>query len=63
MKELIISICFAEIWATPFLQFDRGQYGVTVASDSSDRSKDKTDQKVIVLYINCIEFEWIYHYV
>ncbi|PON98750.1 Basic-leucine zipper domain containing protein [Trema orientale] len=28
-------------------RFDTGQYGVTVASDSSDRSKDKTDQKTL----------------
>lgn len=37
------------------MQFDRGQSVANVASDSSDRSKDKSDQKVL-----CIKsFTWI----
>lgn len=31
-----------------FVQFDRGQYSGIVGYDSSDRSKDKSDQKVIL---------------
>ncbi|MBA0687696.1 hypothetical protein Goari_015210, partial [Gossypium aridum] len=31
----------------PFVQFGRGQTNAIVASDSSDRSKDKTDQKTL----------------
>jgi len=29
------------------MQFEQGQLAAIAASDSSDRSKDKTDQKVI----------------
>ena len=35
------------------MQFDGSQSTALVASDSSDRSKDKMDQKVKMLYINC----------
>lgn len=32
------------------MQFEQGQLGGVAASDSSDRSKDKTDQKVMVTF-------------
>jgi hypothetical protein len=35
------------------VQFDGSLSTALVASDSSDRSKDKMDQKVKMLYINC----------
>ncbi len=36
------------------MQFDRGQSLANVGSDSSDRSKDKSDQKVICIKL----FTW-----
>lgn len=37
------------------VQFDRSQSIANVASDSSDRSKDKSDQKVVCIKL----FTWI----
>lgn len=37
------------------MQFDRSQSIANVASDSSDRSKDKSDQKVVCIKL----FTWI----
>lgn len=34
----------------PHLQLDMGQRNAVMASDSSDRTKDKSDQKVVLVY-------------
>lgn len=45
------------------MQFDRNQYAIQVASDSSDRSKDKSDQKVIsikfISYVDKYELSFV----
>ena len=42
------------------MQYDRGQSTALVASDSSDRTRDKMDQKVKILYVNCIHCMLLY---
>lgn len=52
---LIIKVDIKNLTLASDIQFDRGQLGSNMASDSSDRSKDKNDQKVVKMkLILCI---------
>ena len=53
--RMLIIIAGILTFRLSIVQFDRSQSIANVASDSSDRSKDKSDQKVICIKI----FTWI----
>lgn len=49
-QKVILESWQSNILCMLYLQFDRSQSLAAVASDSSDRSKDKSDQKVNKYY-------------